>query len=60
MSCCETQAQADSKDPNLILPSFLKFSRHLTQFDLNTPTEMARGMDADEPTESNSQPNNIL
>lgn len=58
MSCCDNQQQAN--DERKQLPSFLQFTKHLTQFDLNTPSTMTYMRDEDEVTERTSQPNNIL
>jgi hypothetical protein len=62
MSCCQTQEQADN-DKN-VLPRFLQFTKHLSQFDLNSPNQMGQAsLDMTyegEVTEANSQPNNIL
>jgi hypothetical protein len=55
MSCCETQAQADSGPT---LPPFLQFSKRFAQFDLNSPSWGARVLDDVDDASSNSH--NIL
>lgn len=55
MSCCQTQAQADS---GATLPPFLQFSKRFAQFDLNTPSLGAQVLD--DVADASSESHNIL